>query len=147
MRAMAEKSLSNPIAAALLEVVAHARNLEGRLSESNDIRRRALAWLGGLDTGLSSQTMCITLLGGISARKRHPQDSADLGRCLRLLELVPEWRGRLGELAALSLEWAALVGAWDEIEALYREEIPTGGTPRCSKRMRELLRKARVLAW
>ena len=36
-----------------------------------------------------------------------------------LLDAVPEWRARLGEMAKVGPEWAALVERWAELEALY----------------------------
>ena len=142
MQAMAQGFPDHPLGPALLQVVEHARRMRASLYEREDIRQRAMDWLSGRDTGLSSQAMCLTLLGGKVRWPHHPHDPADLGRCLRLLQVVPEWRGRLNEVAALSPEWAALVGAWSEIEALYREEEPSGTAPRCYERMRDLLESA-----
>jgi hypothetical protein len=108
------------------------------------------AWLHSDDTGLSSLAMARRLapLAGLGEsvpgprfpddRDARPHDPADLGRCVRLLEAVPELRPHLPAMAGVSREWAALVGAWDELEALYREELPTGRGPRCYARMREL---------
>lgn len=103
---------------------------------------RALTWLSGRDRGISSEAICRHMLGlprdtmwGLD----DPWDPADLGRCIRLLDLIPEWRPRLREMAGHSPRWAALVGAWDELEALYREELPQGVAPRCYARMRELV--------
>lgn len=101
--------------------------------------RRAATWLTSGDTGLSSIVLCAAMLGGDLHRDDHPHDPADLGRCIRLLDRIPEWKPRIGEMAAVSMQWAALVSVWDELEALYRKEEPTGRAPRCYARMRELL--------
>ncbi|MDP3909346.1 MAG: hypothetical protein Q8Q14_03060 [Gemmatimonadales bacterium] len=95
-------------------------------------------WLAGGDTGLSSLALVAHLAGGemrAVARARgggigsYPHDGDDLGRCLRLLDVAPELRERLPSMAGVSPAWAALVSRWDEMEALYREEEPSGRTP------------------
>ena len=111
------------------------------------VRRRAFFWLTNGEKGLSSETMCLYLLSGEITHRfpgpAAPADPSDLGLCLGLLDMVPEWRDRLPEMAAVSSEWAALVPIWDRIEALYREERPTGYAPRCYAAMREALDAAR----
>lgn len=105
------------------------------------VRDRAVRWRVGPDTGLSSQAMWWTLADEETRRafgrapdpwdeRAYPRDPGDLGRCLRLLEAVPEWRERLPEVAALSPEWAALVSEWDHLAALYAEELPGVRCPR-----------------
>lgn len=49
------------------------------------------------------------------------------------------WRNRIGEMRSVP-GWAKLVDAWDELEALYLEEVPkgTGRAPKLYARMREL---------
>ena len=106
---------------------------------------RGLAWLGAGDTGLSSETMCLYFISGRAPERLrgfsgpcYPLDPSDLGRCLRLLDVVPEWRARLPELSAISPEWAGLVANWDRLEALYLEELPAGRAPRCYEAMHEI---------
>lgn len=106
---------------------------------------RRLIWLTGDDTGISSETIVAYLaLGYLPSGRRgsHPHDPDDLGRCVRMLERLPELRPRLGEMSALSPAWAALVAHWDELEALYREEEPSRRAPKCYARMRELIEAA-----
>ncbi|MEL3893148.1 hypothetical protein [Pseudomonas aeruginosa] len=52
-----------------------------------------------------------------------PSDPSDLGRCLRLLELVPEWKARISEMAIHGREWAALVSHWEELHQLMDDEV------------------------
>lgn len=119
----------------------------------NDIKARAEkaaaggrfeAWLHGPDTGTSSLTIAEILSGrtGLvgSFGRSTPRDPSDFWRCLNLLEAVPEWRSRLSEVAAAEPSWAALIERWGEVEALYREEAPTGRAPRCYDLMQELVR-------
>jgi hypothetical protein len=107
-----------------------------------------VAWLFDGDTGLSSECIWRHMVGVPHPRGRrdYPHDAGDLGRCLRLLERVPEWRPRIGEMAVYGKAWAALAAAWDEIERLYFEDYPghrfTHTPPyprRCYDRMRAIL--------
>lgn len=89
----------------------------------NDIEKRACAWIITDDTGLSSRTLWAVMMGVTPSRIEHPHDPDDMGRCLRLLRAVPEWRARMPEMAEVSPSWAALVERWDDIEAIIRAEI------------------------
>lgn len=122
---------------------------EAALSQSE----REYAWLIGRDTGLSSLTIFSVLSvehGKYAMATRGwfrftvPHDPADLGRCLRLLDAVPEWRDRLGEVAAVYPEWAPLVRDWTEIERLYVEELPARTAPKCYAAMRVLIDEGRA---
>jgi hypothetical protein len=53
----------------------------------------------------------------------HPSDPSDLGRCLRLLELFPEWKPRVSEMAAYGAGWAGLTARWDEIANSMADEV------------------------
>jgi hypothetical protein len=68
-----------------------------------------------------------------------PADPTDLGRCLRLLAApwATGWRERIGEMARYR-GWKGIAGAWAELEALYREEAPSGKAPRLYARMKAL---------
>jgi hypothetical protein len=66
----------------------------------------------------------------VNRRASTPKDPSDFGRCHDLLRLFPEWRARLPEVAERYPEWRSIVDVWDELAALYVEELPTG---RCSK--------------
>jgi hypothetical protein len=104
-------------------------------------------WLASDDTGLSSECLARHLapLAGIDVpvggRGTHyPHDPADFGRCLRLLEAVPELHTHLARAADISRQWAALVARWEELEGLYREEFPSGSAPKLYRRMKEIIK-------
>lgn len=109
---------------------------------------KLLNWLAGPDTGTSSRTIAAALATP-HLRTHHrlhlrhgenpPWDPDDFGRCYRLLELFPEWRGRLGVVAAADPRWQGLVDHWGELEELWREESPGGRAPKLYARMKELL--------
>jgi hypothetical protein len=84
---------------------------------------RAHAWVVGEDTGISSKAIWAKMMGTRRRDSCHPWDPDDLGRCLRLLEAVPEWKPRLSEMADVSPIWAALVARWDEIAQSMADEV------------------------
>lgn len=95
------------------------------------------AWWHGPDTGASSKTLCSKLSGFALCPEAAPLDPDDFGRCHRFLKAFPQYRSRIGEMRKVS-GWAALADVWDELEALYEAEYPSGKGPKLYKRMREL---------
>ena len=93
------------------------------LREAAERMRRALMWLASGDSGMSSKAICYHMLGMKSDGIFFPLDTSDLGRCLRLLELFPEWKPRMGEMARYSAQWAALVERWDELAEMMADEV------------------------
>lgn len=100
-------------------------------------------WLKGSDTGVSSQTLWCVMMGDKrwtalgSWEPDAPYDPDDFGRSYRLLKLFPAWRARLDEMKPIR-GWSGLVGAWDELEKLYEEELPKGIAPKLYDRMQAL---------
>jgi hypothetical protein len=97
---------------------------------SLDVTTRALAWVCGRDTGISSKVIWARMMYAKPERDPfggYPHDPDDFGRCYRLLQLIPEWRPRIGEMAAEGPVWAALASAWDELTALYEQEHASAG--------------------
>ncbi|MCA8962419.1 MAG: hypothetical protein KDC38_17965 [Planctomycetes bacterium] len=98
-------------------------------------------WIAGSDTGISSKVIW-SVMTGREVPCPHgpdvPHDPADFGRCHRLLARFPAWRSRMHEVAAVYPEWRGLVDRWDELTALYLEELPSGSAPKTWRRMREL---------
>lgn len=101
-------------------------------------------WSNSWDTGTSSQTIYAMLSGHKflpESRESPPRDPSDFGRCYRLLKVAPpEWRSRLDEVSKRFPTWKPMVAAWDELTALYEEEIPAGvgSAPKLYARMQEL---------
>lgn len=103
-----------------------------------------LNWLATEHTGESSKSL-VAVLGNDETLKAslrygfsYPLDPSDFGRCLRVLEIEPEFRTRLHEMSSIHPVWARYVAHWDELEALYRAEYPTGHAPQLYDRMHEL---------
>lgn len=82
-------------------------------------------WACGDDSGVSSLTL-LSAITGVNFRWRWrpstPSDHWDFGRCVRLLDRFPELRPQLGKVADKHADWAGLVAAWADLEALYRED-------------------------
>ncbi|MFC5353578.1 hypothetical protein [Azospirillum himalayense] len=89
-----------------------------------NIDSKVLDWFIYGETGTSSRTMAMHLTGrkGKGRSFSHPSDGGDLGRCLKLLEFVPELRARLPQMAEVSPYWSALVARWDELERCHRDD-------------------------
>lgn len=105
-------------------------------------------WIVGDDTGDSSKAIWAHMMGFKSRNGwDHPWDPSDLGRCLRLLEIAPEWKPRLPEMATRSKQWALLVAHWDEIAAMMLDEVGMNwekaqSAPRTYKLMKDVLGQA-----
>lgn len=98
-------------------------------------QQRATAWIVGHDTGTSSKTIWSVMQGVEPDYASPPSDPSDFGRCYRLLKLIPEWRPMLGAVAGKYPEWTALVAAWDELTALYEDELVNGERNKHGERM------------
>jgi hypothetical protein len=125
-------------------LVAPIRAQLARIAEGSDATlEKYYDWGHGGTGGLSSKAMVQRITGanllGPSSGERHPLDPDDFGRCYRVLRRFPELRDGMHLVAALSPAWGRLVGAWDELEALYEEERPTGDAPKLYARMKELI--------
>lgn len=89
----------------------------------DSIEKRAAQWAAGDSTGISSKAMLSAMLGKPpKTRFCYPSDNGDFGRCMGLLDAVPEYRERLHEMKDVGPEWAALVAHWPELEAMYRAD-------------------------
>lgn len=115
------------------------------MSDSPIMKDKVLAWFIYGETGISSEAMACAVSGMMPNPKgthfgNHPHDPDDLNRCIKFLDAVPEARDHLDKVAVLSKTWAALVGNWSELEALLREEVPTGigRAPKTYARMKQL---------
>jgi hypothetical protein len=90
---------------------------------------RLASWFSSNDTGISSKAIAAHMSGGDADDGwgwGYPSDPDDLGRCLRLLELFPEWKPRIAEMASRGPGWAGLTARWDEIAASMIDEVGIG---------------------
>jgi hypothetical protein len=98
---------------------------ETPVDTSQSIQARYQAWKTGHDTGMSSECLGRQMAGISNAGRdnSYPYDTHDLSRCLRLLRIIPEWRPRIGEMAACGPIWAAMAARWDELEKSIEDEV------------------------
>lgn len=97
--------------------------------------KRAAQWAASGNTGSSSLALLGVMVGKPpESRFCYPHDGGDLGRCIGLLDAVPEYRVRLPEMKTVGPEWVALVANWDELETMHRAK-----DSRLYDRMKEIL--------
>ena len=87
------------------------------------INERAIKWLLSEDTGLSSEAICRHMLIGKQRYADYPSDPSDIGRCFRLLALIPEWESRICEMAAYGAAWISLSEQWQQIKQCMEDEV------------------------
>ena len=101
----------------------------------DSVEKRAAQWAASGETGVSSKAILGVMVSSPpETRFCYPHDGSDLGRCIGLLDAVPEYRGRLSEMKCVGPEWSALVGNWSELEAMWR-----AGDKSLYKRMKQIL--------
>lgn len=94
------------------------------LDRPGTVEQRASNWIVNGQVGMSSRAIYCHMMG--LADKRGfctPLDPDDLNRCLLLLDLIPEWKPRMHEMAVHGHEWAGLAMAWDHIERTFLQEV------------------------
>lgn len=87
---------------------------------------KAMTWLAGGDTGLSSESIMYAAFGVMPKHGyRPPSDPADLGRCLRLLRQFPEWPAERWQkpLAKSSFVWRAMINHWEDLKSSMENEV------------------------
>lgn len=98
------------------------------LCHGKSIYYRALFWALSGNTGISSEALACFMLKYPQRRSMiPPSDADDRGRCIRLLELIPEWITRLPELAQLEKPSEGIVISSSGISAQsnsWAEQIP-----------------------
>ena len=108
-----------------------------------------IAWACSDEVGMSSVFMARRLapLAGlqfpghrIPDEPAYPYDPSDFGRCMGLLDAVPELRLHIAKMAEYGKVWAAYVEHWDALETLYKEESIGENAPKLYARMKELQR-------
>lgn len=122
----------------------YAVNVEQRKAKDTGLSEAAQQWLSNGERGTSSNTIFAVLSGmDITKTRSHPHDPADLRRCRLLLEQVPEFAPRMGEMASISKEWAGLVASWDMLCGIMDGECDwrkgQGYAPKTYKMMQECI--------
>ena len=97
------------------------------------------AWLICDDTGLSSKFMARWIQEVKTDEMHFPHDPSDFGRCVGLLQAVPEFRDKLNEMKSAGKEWSALVENWQELEEMHKEAGETNDGGKMYARMKQIL--------
>lgn len=98
------------------------------IDSGKSLEQRAQDWIVNGRVGLSSKAIWSHMTGtpmkddGFGAYLA-PSDPADLNRCLLLLDLIPEWKPRMHEMAEHGPEWTGLIARWDEIVECFLDEV------------------------
>lgn len=85
--------------------------------------KKILEWLSSNDTGISSKSLAFEYLGTLNNNVDAPRDPSDLGRCLRLIKIVPDVRKCVDSLATKHLRWAKAAKVWEQIAKSMEEEV------------------------
>ena len=82
------------------------------------------SWLFSGDTGLSSRFMaCVLSEWDIPLPNcDYPHDPGDLGRCIRLIECVPEFKDCIHKMNAHGSKWQQVVLYWEQWSELYKTD-------------------------
>lgn len=80
------------------------------------------AWLASDDVGMSSKFMASVLTGEFQAEFAIPYDPSDFGRCVRMIQAVPELAPRIGEMRKHGPMWTAVADKWERWSEMLNEE-------------------------
>lgn len=108
------------------------------------LHQRTMQWIMGRDTGSSSRAI-VGQMTGVTGQRSHPWDIDDFGRCVRMLDVLPEYRSRLDEMKPISMQWKLLVEHWDELETLYYAWEADRHDRRGTERIKELIAQAETV--
>lgn len=100
-----------------------AREAQPARRASDGYTDSVLRWLANGQVGLSSKAMAFCAADIEYDRADHPYDPADFNRCLLLVGQIPAIRDAFPKIAKLSPQWEAVIEHWDELEALFIEEV------------------------
>lgn len=108
---------------------------------------KVIAWFSGGDTGMSSKALAAHMTTG-KCDGSYPSDPADLGRCLRLLEMFSEWKPRIGEMAKYGGVWRAYADRWEDMAQSMRDEVGIDWSKgRSAEKTYDLMRRIEADGW
>lgn len=94
-----EYAAGHMLSVKMIDGLAHCPNCgKPAICHNKPVEQRALFWALSGDTGISSEAIAKHMTGNTPGRMMPPSDASDRGRCIRLLELIPEWIARLPEM-------------------------------------------------
>lgn len=114
---------------------------------------RIAEWLASGDTGISSKAIMLWLSARVTDKTwgaGTPSDPSDLGRCLRLLDRIPEWKARIGEMAEAGGLWPTFARRWSEMEESFIAEaggsLPAKGVQWSAPKTYDLMKSVELEA-
>ena len=88
------------------------------------VAERAQAWILNGRVGMSAKAIYCHMTGNADKdRWNYPHDPDDLNRCLLLLDLIPEWKPRMIEMAQRGPAWKGLAENWQNIATIFVDEV------------------------
>ena len=100
---------------------------------SANLDDRMVFWIRNGERGISSEVIFETLSGNLLLCEdwnyNTPQDPSDFSRCYELLQLIPEWRPHLNEVAEKHPHWKLMVEHWGELESLFKDALNDKSVP------------------
>jgi hypothetical protein len=125
--------------------------VEAEQEPRGSIEDRALRWIVGEDTGISSRAIWAVMMGVHQNchDRSTPSDPSDFGRCYRLLKLIPELEDSLERMRVIDYDctingvlyptvWSSFVDNYWKMKRLYLREHVTGSAPELYKFMKSL---------
>jgi hypothetical protein len=102
-------------------------------------------WRESRDTGTSSMTLASVLAGTRPPKTGYdaPYDSSDLARCMRFLELFPQFKTAINKMAGIP-GWAGFVREWPRLEEMYKKAVSGDATNKDLQELYTLIQKLRL---
>jgi len=93
-----------------------------------NLTKNAIKWINTGEHGLSSMTIFHKMTGLWLGGKgwgpgSYPLDVDDFFRCVKLFNMVPEFRLRLQEMDQVSVYWRLFAAEWSKIEEHFWVEL------------------------
>lgn len=89
--------------------------------------KAAMSWLAGGDTGISSKCLLQAATGNFGDLRwldtSPPYDPSDLGRCLRMLQILPWVRPLAWPVLLGDKRWKPLLENWDKLAECMESEV------------------------
>ncbi|AGQ28775.1 hypothetical protein M495_14490 [Serratia liquefaciens ATCC 27592] len=109
-----------------------------------DLAMKVLKWQSSGRVGVSSATMASIALGlkkpFYGDQFSPPWDPADLTRCMKLVECIPEIRDHFQTIGKRCKKFAPILDHWDELVEMVKQEWAVGNrAPKTYARMKQLL--------
>lgn len=116
----------------------------GLAKQSDDLKRKLIAWVVGDDMGMSSRTLWTVIMGyPVDKHPEIPYDPDDFGRCYRLLKLVPKSQHKkiLKAAAKAYPKWKSFARDWDKMTELWEMEIGGEDAQVCAPKLYAAMQK------